>query len=161
MDNDINLLRRCIEDRSPILLLGAGFSLGAKGRNGQKLMLGGALAQRLYEEIIIPNKDLLTEEALDTVSLAIKWGNLFEICNVIRENNLTTQRDTLFQEWMSECTYNDAPYFSNLIKVDWKYIFTLNIDDLVEHIFKMKVIHFFVGNCPLNDMQMIQIKLFL
>lgn len=136
MDNDINLLRRCIEDRSPILLLGAGFSLGAKGRNGQKLMLGGALAQRLYEEIIIPNKDLLTEEALDTVSLAIKWGNLFEICNVIRENNLTTQRDTLFQEWMSECTYNDAPYFSNLIKVDWKYIFTLNIDDLVEHIFK-------------------------
>ena len=127
MDNDINLLRRCIEDRSPILLLGAGFSLGAKGRNGQKLMLGGALAQRLYEEIIIPNKDLLTEEALDTVSLAIKWGNLFEICNVIRENNLTTQRDTLFQEWMSECTYNDAPYFSNLIKVDWKYIFTLNI----------------------------------
>ena len=62
MDNDISLLRRCIEDRSPILLLGAGFSLGAKGRNGQKLMLGGALAQRLYEEIIIPNKDLLTEE---------------------------------------------------------------------------------------------------
>lgn len=136
MDNDISLLRRCIEDRSPILLLGAGFSLGAKGRNGQKLMLGGALAQRLYEEIIIPNKDLLTEEALDTASLAIKWGNLFAICNVIRENNLTTQRDTLFQEWMSECTYNDAPYFSNLIKVDWKYIFTLNIDDLVEHIFK-------------------------
>lgn len=136
MDNDISLLRRCIEDRSPILLLGAGFSLGAKGRNGQKLMLGGALAQRLYEEIIIPNKDLLTEEALDTASLAIKWGNLFAICNVIRENNLTTQRDTLFQEWMSECTYNDAPYFSNLIKVDWKYIFTLNIDDIVEHIFK-------------------------
>lgn len=128
MDNDISLLRRCIEDRSPILLLGAGFSLGAKGRNGQKLMLGGALAQRLYEEIIIPNKDLLTEEALDTASLAIKWGNLFAICNVIRENNLTTQRDTLFQEWMSECTYNDAPYFSNLIKVDWKYIFTLNIN---------------------------------
>lgn len=63
MDNDISLLRRCIEDRSPILLLGAGFSLGAKGRNGQKLMLGGALAQRLYEEIIIPNKDLLTEES--------------------------------------------------------------------------------------------------
>lgn len=136
MDKDIHLLQRCIEDRSPILLLGAGFSLGAKGRNGQELMLGGALAQRLYEDIIIPRKDALTEEALDTASLAAKWKNLFLMCNVIRENNLTPQRDAFFKEWMSGCTYNDAPYFSNLLKVDWKYIFTLNIDDLVEHIFK-------------------------
>ena len=138
MDKNIELLQRCIEDRSPILLLGAGFSLGAKGRNGQELMLGGTLAQRLYEKIIIPNKDALTEEALDTANLAVKWKNLSMMCDVIRENNLTPQRDVLFKEWMSDCTYddNDTPYFSNLLKVDWKYIFTLNIDDLVEHIYK-------------------------
>ena len=134
MDNGIKLLQQCIENRSPILLLGAGFSLGARGRNGQELMLGRDLAQRLYEKIIIPNKDALTEESLDTAILAAKWKNLFQMCNVIRENNLIHQRDAFFKECMSECTYNDAPYFSNLLKVDWKYIFTLKIDDLVEQI---------------------------
>lgn len=136
MDNDVKLLQRCIEDRSPILLLGAGFSLGAKGKTGQELMLGGTLTTRLYDEIIVPNKDMLTEEALDTAMFALKWKDLFKMCNVIRESNLIHQRNALFKEWMSECTYNDAPYFSNLLKVDWKYIFTLNIDDLVEQIFK-------------------------
>lgn len=136
MDKSVELLQRCIEDRSPILLLGAGFSLGAKGKSGKELMLGGDLAQRLYDDIITPNKDALSEKALDTANFAFKWKDLFQMCNVIRENNLTSQRDAFFKEWMSECTYNDAPYYSNLLKVDWKHIFTLNIDDLVEQIFK-------------------------
>jgi len=135
MDKDIELLKNCIENRSPILLLGAGFSLGAKGQSGQELMLGGTLAEKLYEEIIIPNKDELTEEALDMARHAKKWKKLYIMSNVIRENNLIPQRNAFFKDWMSKCTYNDAPYFSNLLKVDWKYIFTLNIDDLVEHIF--------------------------
>ena len=136
MDKSVELLQRCIEDRSPILLLGAGFSLGAKGKSGKELMLGGALAQRLYDDIIIPNKDALSEKALDAANYAMKWKELFQMCNVIRENNLVSQRDAFFKECMSECTYHDAPYYSNLLKVDWKYIFTLNIDDLVEHIFE-------------------------
>lgn len=136
MDKSVELLQRCIEDRSPILLLGAGFSLGAKGKSGKELMLGGALAQRLYDDIIIPNKDALSEKALDAANYAMKWKELFHMCNVIRENNLVSQRDAFFKECMSECTYHDAPYYSNLLKVDWKYIFTLNIDDLVEHIFE-------------------------
>ena len=87
MDKDIELLKNCIENRSPILLLGAGFSLGAKGQSGQELMLGGTLAEKLYEEIIIPNKDELTEEALDMARHAKKWKKLYIMSNVIRENN--------------------------------------------------------------------------
>lgn len=79
MDKDIELLKNCIENRSPILLLGAGFSLGAKGQSGQELMLGGTLAEKLYEEIIIPNKDELTEEALDMARHA-KNGKSFILC---------------------------------------------------------------------------------
>ena len=136
MDNEINLLQQCIENRSPILLLGAGFSLGAKGKNGHGLMLGGDLAQKLYADIILPNKSTLSDESLQMANFAATWKQLPLICNIIRENNLTSQRNALFKEYMSECTYDDAPYFSNLLKVDWKYIFTLNIDDLVENIFK-------------------------
>ena len=100
MDKSVELLQRCIEDRSPILLLGAGFSLGAKGKSGKELMLGGALAQRLYDDIIIPNKDALSEKALDAANYAMKWKELFQMCNVIRENNLVSQRDAFFKECM-------------------------------------------------------------
>ena len=93
MDKDIELLKNCIENRSPILLLGAGFSLGAKGQSGQELMLGGTLAEKLYEEIIIPNKDELTEEALDMARHAKKWKKLYIMSNVIRENNLIPQNN--------------------------------------------------------------------
>ena len=33
MDKDVELLKDCIENRAPILLLGAGFSLDAKGKS--------------------------------------------------------------------------------------------------------------------------------
>lgn len=49
MDKDVELLKDCIENRAPILLLGAGFSLDAKGKCGKPLMLGGELTQRLFD----------------------------------------------------------------------------------------------------------------
>ena len=136
VDKDIELLRECIENRSPILLLGAGFSLGARGKSGQYLMLGGDLTQKLYESIILANKNSLSEESLDKASNAAKWGDLESICNIIRDNGYIQKRNELLEQWMSECTYDDAEYYSYLLKINWKYIFTLNIDDLIEQIFK-------------------------
>lgn len=95
MDNDISLLRRCIEDRSPILLLGAGFSLGAKGRNGQKLMLGGALAQRLYEEITqSANKYVFGAVPLLQISLTEKVNSV--LANSMYEKLNEKYLSTLF-----------------------------------------------------------------
>lgn len=136
MDRDVKLLQNCIENRAPILFLGAGFSLGAKGKKGHELMLGSALTSKLYEHIIIPNEKILSRKDFAKADFAKQWGDLSSLCDVIRENNLVEERNSYFKDVMSECTYYDAPYYSSLLKNDWKYIFTLNIDDLVEHIFE-------------------------
>lgn len=135
MDKDVELLKDCIENRAPILLLGAGFSLDAKGKCGKQLMLGGELTQRLFDHVITPHKAEIGTKDLDKVDYAIKWKDLSAICDIIRNNGLIDERNALFEEWMSQCSYDKDSYYSYLLNVDWKYIFTLNIDDLVEHIF--------------------------
>ena len=136
MENGNDQLLKSLENNSPVLFLGAGFSLGARGKNGRRLMLGGDLAKELYQHIIWANKENLSEKDLDKAAVAEKWGDLQGICNIIRENDLLEERNSFFQEFMSECTFEDAPYYSSLLNIDWKYIFTLNIDDLVEHIYQ-------------------------
>ena len=136
MDREIELLKKCIENRAPILLLGAGFSLGAKGQNGENLVLGSTLAKELFAHIIEPNRTNISEENWDKATYAARWGKLQEVCDVLRETGLLSDRNRYFQALMSGCTFNDSPYYSSLLKVDWKYIFTLNVDDLVEHIFE-------------------------
>ena len=136
MDREIELLKKCIENRAPILLLGAGFSLGAKGQNGENLVLGSTLAKELFAHIIEPNRTNISEENWDKATYAARWGKLQEVCDVLRETDLLSDRNRYFQALMSGCTFNDSPYYSSLLKVDWKYIFTLNVDDLVEHIFE-------------------------
>lgn len=136
MNKEVELLKKCIDNRAPILLLGAGFSLGAKGKNGQNLMLGSSLAKELFKQLIKPNKMNISDEDWDKAIYAERWGKLAEICDVLRENGLLKERNQFFQELMSECTFADSSYYSSLLKFDWKYIFTLNIDDLVEHIYE-------------------------
>lgn len=135
MDKDVELLKNCIENRAPILLLGAGFSLGAKGKCGKPLMLGGELTQRLFDCVITPHKNEISAKDWDKVEYAIKWKDLSVICDIIRSNGLIDERNESFEEWMSQCSYDEDSYYAYLLNVDWKYIFTLNIDDLVERIF--------------------------
>ena len=134
MDREIELLKKCIENRAPILLLGAGFSLGAKGQNGENLVLGSTLAKELFAHIIEPNRTNISEENWDNATFAARWGKLLEVCDVLRETGLLSDRNRYFQALMSGCTFNDSPYYSSLLKVDWKYIFTLNVDDLALNI---------------------------
>lgn len=136
LEKDVALLKDCLENRSPVLFLGAGFSLGAKGKNGHNLMLGGSLAEQLYNKIILPRIDLLPRKAILKANYAKELPDLQVMCDVLRENELLDERNSCFKDSMSDCTYADSPYYSYLLNIDWKYIFTLNIDDLVEHIYE-------------------------
>lgn len=64
MDKEVALLKKCLETRAPILLVGAGFSLGAESRKKHSLILGRELCTKLYEKVILPNKELFSEETL-------------------------------------------------------------------------------------------------
>lgn len=97
MDKDVELLKDCIENRAPILLLGAGFSLDAKGKCGKPLMLGGELTQRLFDHVITPHKAEIGAKDLDKVDYAIKWKDLSAICDIIRNNGLIDERNALLK----------------------------------------------------------------
>ncbi len=135
MDQTVELLKRCLETRSPVLLLGAGFSLSAKAKNGENLMLGGELCNKLYEHVILPNSASLSEDVLKEAKLYCGVKKLKNLCELIRENNLGEKRNAFFLECFSGCTYDDTEPYSYLTKYNWQYIFSLNIDDLVEEIY--------------------------
>ena len=136
MDKTVDLLKRCLEMRSPILLLGAGFSLSAKAGNGENLMLGRDLCKKLLTYVISPNINFLSKETQEDAEYFSKKGKLKDLCTIIRENNLLEQRNRLLQESFSKCTYDETESYSYLTTYDWPYIFTLNIDNLVEEIYK-------------------------
>lgn len=136
MEQSIELLKRCLETRSPVLLLGAGFSLSAKAKNGENLMLGGELCKKLYEHVILPNSALLPENVMKEAELYCDIKKLKNLCELIRENNLVEKRNDFFLECFSGCTYGDAEPYSYLADYDWQFIFSLNIDDLVEEIYR-------------------------
>ncbi len=136
MEDSLELLKNCLEMRSPILLLGAGFSLSAIARNGERLMLGGDLCKRLYDHVIVPNRESLSQDALKDAEYFSARKKLKELCTVIRENNLLEKRNDFFLENFSGCTYDETELYSYLTEYNWSYIFTLNIDDLIEEIYK-------------------------
>ncbi len=137
MDN-IQLLKKRIETRSPMLLLGAGFSIDAKNGNNEHLMLGHQLTNILFEKIITPHQGNMSQTELEDAEFCRKRGKLQDLCDIIRQNGLLEKRNNLFRELLSNCSYADAPWYSYLTKINWDYIFTLNIDDLVEKIYKQE-----------------------
>lgn len=137
--NDVErLLKECLETRSPILFLGAGFSINAQSGAGIPLMLGNNLGKALYNNVIEPEKGKLDIEPNEKRELdyCIENGKLLEICNYISLFELKAKRNKYFQKAMSNCTWDDKyKYFQYLTSYKWDYIFTLNIDDLVEKIY--------------------------
>ena len=135
MDKEIELLKECIETRSPVLLLGAGFSLGAKGKTNKNLMLGKDLCKELFDCVVQPDIHSISDEDYEDAQFYRRRGKLKELCDIIRKNNLIEKRNRLFQDLLSNSSFTDADYYSHLTKHTWSYIFTLNVDDLVERIY--------------------------
>jgi len=133
---EIALLKQCIETRAPILLLGAGFSTGAKNALGNNLMLGKELSKTLYDNVLTPNLDKLSENDKEEAEFYTRKAKLRGLCTIIRNNHLIKVRNTLLQRYYSVVSFDDAPYYQYLTDRKWSYIFSLNIDNLVECIYK-------------------------
>ena len=121
----------------PILLLGAGFSLGAKDGDNRPLVLADKLTDELYKFVLMPKIGEIEDYDLDKdkVEDALKNKNLKLLCTQLRNFGLVKERDAYLTERMINCNYDDKVDFGALSTYPWPYIFTLNIDDLVENIF--------------------------
>ena len=132
-------LKSRMKERTPILLLGAGFSRGAVNKNGDYLKLGKELANELYTEFYINNfpemENMKTKKYRQYVENCKE--NLLEICTLLCSEKRTDERNKYLKDLYSGC-YPDEnnPFQNKLLNYEWRLIFTLNIDDLVENIFQ-------------------------
>ncbi len=122
----------------PTLFLGAGFSVGAE--SSSSTMVGSDLKEYIFDNLI---KDKIDSDDYDEV----KGYNLRRLCDQVYsiykgKKELTTL--------LTNCYKNTNPtgkeFHLKLNKYPWKKIYTVNIDDLVENIFKKNGIELLVQN---------------
>lgn len=133
VEQEIKLLTDRMSSRTPVLVIGAGFSYGAL--NGQKkpLPIGSELANELFDTILekLPkgSSQYLEEYRQDR-------DKLKETCDNIREEHLVKKRNEYITQRMNGCYCAPDDYHMLLKSHPWKHIFTLNVDDLLEYIYE-------------------------
>lgn len=137
MKKNFDFLLDRMKGSRPVLLLGAGFSVGAKSQNGNPIPMGKTLSEDLYNHFFIehpiPGVD---KELLDEISE--KKHDLKEVCTYLRLLGKSKERDLFLTEVFQNCQSSPDDFHNKLVNYEWQYIFTLNIDDLVESIYASK-----------------------
>lgn len=135
MEKDFKFLLDRMKQNRPVLLLGAGFSAGAKNGSGEPLPIGWRLSQNLYNHFF---ENGVVDDLDPEISkeIANKKDDLKEICTYLRLLNKVSERDAFLTQSFQHCQPSCDGFHEKLINYEWDYIFTLNIDDLVESIYK-------------------------
>ncbi len=131
-DEEQKLLLSRMSTRTPILLLGAGFSNGARDKKQHLLPMAHDLAKELFENVICKAKGISPENLEEYKE---HQDNLKNICYYIEVEDLTAERDKYLKERMSGCNCPSDDYHMLLRDYPWRHIYTLNIDNLVEFIY--------------------------
>ncbi|MCM1304110.1 MAG: SIR2 family protein [Lachnospiraceae bacterium] len=123
----IEEVRRIMENEPPMLFLGAGFSLGATNEYGD-IPLGDTLKQEIIDIFIRGNVD---EEAIRE----IEHYELQDVCEFVDES---LKQYTELREFLVKRLGNVKPaeFHYNLTNYPWKKIYTVNIDNLVEVVYR-------------------------
>lgn len=133
VEQEIKLLTDRMSSRTPVLVIGAGFSRGALNGQRKPLPTGSGLANELFDTILekLPkgSSQYLEECRQDR-------DKLKETCDNIREEHLVKKRNEYITQRMSGCYCAPDDYRILLRSHPWKHIFTLNVDDLLEYIYE-------------------------
>lgn len=125
--DSINKLQQVLVERTPIIVIGAGFSRGLKNKKGEEVLVGRDLAQILYNKILCEKVSEVNEE--------VRSDNLKEVVNEISVMGLDTERNKFLTERFRNIVIPENDYHMLLKKYKWSQIFTFNIDDAIENIY--------------------------
>lgn len=153
MDDNILKLKLSLEEKTPTLLLGAGFSYGAINENGEDLPLGKNLVEKLYQHMFIdnpPDKEILDED-IDGAKQYKNAGDLKGLCGLLRDEGRVDERDEYLTATFMGATISDKSKLYNIGSYKWDKIFTLNIDCLLEYIFEQNGVPYKVWNRDNDD----------
>lgn len=131
MGNDflgnLERLKSVLLNETPILFLGAGFSLGAKTKHGNDVPTGSELKKIIIEKFL-----KLTQESADYKELSnYSLSQVCQFCNNKQDPQYLTDFLTSFFSQL-----RPADFHYRLTNYFWKKIYSTNIDDLVETVFK-------------------------
>ena len=150
----IEKLKYSLEQKKPSLLLGAGFTLGAKSEKYGDVPSARELVENLYEYCFVKHK--LSKELQDDILYAKEYKesrNLKKLCSLLREegSDRLELRDNYLHDVFAQCSVGDDDFHVYLTEYKWNKIYTLNIDDLVEYVFDKRSIDLNVWNNDNDD----------
>lgn len=152
---DKEIIKDFLIKNNPILFLGAGFSYGAENRYGQTLPTGKELKNSIFNKFI---QGKVSAEEIEYLQDA----NLRKVCEFVKiDLDQGEQLCEFIIDSLRGVKTRDFDY--NLLKFPWKKIYTINIDDLVEHIYENGKRKLIVQNtskkqeCALDEVQLIKL----
>ena len=119
------------------LLTGAGFSMEATTRRG-KILSTNDLIDKILSEI-------LEYEESDKKRIKER-KNLKQICQLAIDKITEDEFNNILSRWFSDC--KPSPFHKKYANIDWRELYTLNIDDLLENTY---------NNCN-NELQIYNTK---
>ena len=131
-------LKDSLENKTPALLLGAGFSYGAVNGKGNKIPLGTDLTKILYDRLFFNKKDGVNDNERWEAKKFLNDSNLRGMCNVLMYEHRIDERNAIFEECFSDASISENSPLFKILSYSWREIFTLNIDCLLEYIFAQK-----------------------
>ena len=137
MDANEKELKSILVESTPILFLGAGFSIDSKNDMG-KLPKGDGLRKDIF--------DIFIDDSFnESEKKEIREYNLQELCQHIY---VSMQKKDELQKYIVSRFKDSKPAGFHLLlnRYPWKKIYTVNVDDLVENIYKTNGIELIVQN---------------
>lgn len=134
--DSLSELKDCLEKRTPILFLGAGFSINSKNRQNENIVLARELCKLLVEKFF-PDDE--TEDNVKKIVYGYQENcELKKLCEYIRLMGKVTERNEFLVDYFSGCHIENGDKRYSICEYPWKKIFTVNIDDLIENIYCQK-----------------------
>ena len=143
-------LKLSLEEKTPALLLGAGFSFGGVNVNGKKLPLGKELVEFLYRKMFVenpPSQDIMDEDG-EGAKKYKENNDLKGLCGLLRDENRVEERNEYLTQIFTGASIKKD---FNITNYKWNKIFTLNIDCLLEYIYQERSIPYKVWNQDNDD----------
>lgn len=137
MDANEKELKSILVESTPILFLGAGFSIDSKNDMG-KLPKGDGLRKDIF--------DIFIDDSFnESEKKEIREYNLQELCQHIY---VSMQKKDELQKYIVSRFKDSKPAGFHLLlnRYPWKKIYTVNVDDLVENIYKINGVELIVQN---------------
>ncbi len=136
---EVEKVRRILETNPPILFLGAGFSLGSSNEYGE-VPLGEGLKNKIVEKFIQGNVSEEDKKEVEKYELP-------DVCQYVDDS---LKQYTELRNFLVERLKNVKPagFHYMLSQYPWKKIYTVNIDDLVEHVYWMNEKSILIQNQP-------------